>query len=117
MKRKLLIGVLVFLGIVVALLNPLAGVVAAIGVWVYLFIEFRKQETHVSGHYSQWLKFLMVAAAFSVVVFVAAAIIHNVKYGLTHLEEPLYLIIALAASWVFVLTTAGALAIFLKSRQ
>ena len=53
----------------------------------------------------------------SILVFIVAAIGHNLIYGLFGLEDPVSLIISLASGLSSVLATAGGMVVFLKGRQ
>ena len=121
MNRKLIIGILVTLGVVVTLFNPLISGILAVGVWIYLLGVVRKQKKSVFNdqmtpsltewHYN-WLKTLLIIAGVSILVFIVFAITHNV------LEEEFFsLFIALMALWVLVISTTGGLIMFLRGRQ
>ena len=126
MKRKLLIGILVVLGIAVAAFNPLIGGILAAGIWIYLFRMVRKQKNSVSNGqmepkisewYLKWLKTFLIVAALTFLVFVVGAIVHNVIHGISGIEESIFFIIALVAYVILVVATAGGLVVFLKGRQ
>ncbi|KQC14642.1 MAG: hypothetical protein APR63_05260 [Desulfuromonas sp. SDB] len=126
MKRKILIGILVVLGIAVAVINQLVLGILAIGVWIYLFRIVRKQkhceandqrELKISEGYLKWIKALLIMGGFSFLVFIVGAIVHNVLYGLSKAEDSVFIIIALIALIAFALTTAGGLVIFFKGRE
>jgi hypothetical protein len=100
--------------------------VLAIAAWIYLMVIIRKRKTGIfhdqmepitaEMHLKRLKKFLM-AAGLSFLVFIVGAIVHNVLYGLSEIEVTVTLIIPIVALWVFVLSTAGGLVIFLKGRQ
>jgi hypothetical protein len=126
MKRKLIIGVLVVLGIAVITINPLISVIPAVGVWIYIIRVLRKQRSIVLNDQmeptiDEWhlkrLKALLIVAGFSFLVFIAGTIVHNVLHDLSETEETVSLLIALVAMWMFVVATAGSMVIFLKERQ
>jgi len=126
MIKKLLIGVLIVLGIAMAVLNQLIIGILAVLAWIYLFRMVRKQKNNVfndqiESKISEWhlkrLKALLMVAGFLFLVFIISAIMHNVLYGLFEVEESVFLIIALVALVVFIVATAGGLVIFLKERQ
>jgi Ca2+/Na+ antiporter len=125
-NRKLLLGILVVLGIAVTVLNPLMGLVLAAGAWIYLAMMVRKQkdsvlndqmEPTVTEWHSRGLKALLIVAGFSFLVFIVAAIVHNVSNDPSKIESTVSLIIALVALWVFVIATAAGMVLFLKERQ
>ena len=126
MKRKLLIGILVALGIVVTFFNPLISLIIAAGVWIYLVRIVQKQknsvlndrtEPKITERHLKRLKTFLIVAGFSFLVFIAGAIVHNVLYGLSEIEATVPFLIALAALLVFVAATAGSMVIFLKEKQ
>lgn len=121
MNRKLIIGILVALGMVVTIFNPLISGALAVGVWIYLLRVVLKQKKSVFNdpmtpsltewHFN-WLKTFLMVAGISFLVFIVFAITHNV------LEEEVFsLLIALVALWVLVLSTTGGLVMFLRGRQ
>lgn len=126
MNRKPLVWMLVALGIVITLLNQLAGVILAAAAWIYLVRMIRKQE---SGGYDgqmepgipegdlKKLRALLRVAGLSFLVFLVSAIVHNVLHGLSESDETVSLVVSLAAILVFVVATAGAMVVFLKGRQ
>jgi hypothetical protein len=121
MNRKLIIGILVTLGIVVTIINPLVSGIFAAGVWIYLVGVVRKQKNSVLNgrmtpilnewHFN-WLKTFLIVAGLSFPVFLVFAVAHNVLE-----EDSLSLIVALLALWVLVISTAGGLIMFLRGRQ
>ena len=126
MKRKLLIGILVVLGIAVTVLNPLITGIFAVGVWIYLIRMVRKQKNSVFNDQmeqkiTQWhlkrLKAFLIVGGFSFLVFIFSAIVHNVLYGLSEIEKTVSFFIALAALLVFIVATTVGLVIFIKARQ
>ena len=126
MKRKLLIGILVVLGIVVTFFNPLISLILAAGAWIYLVKMFRKQRNSVfndhmgpkiSERLLKRLKIFLIVAGFSFLIFIVGGIVHNVFSGLSEKEETVSFLIALVALLVFVVSTAGGMVIFLKGRQ
>ena len=126
MKRKLLIGISIVLGIAVTLLNQTISAILAAGVWIYLVRMIQKQKNsefndQMEPIITEWhlkrLKAFLIVAGFSFLVFIVGAIVHNVLHGLSEIEEPVSLIISLVAGLVFVLATAGGMVIFLKGRQ
>ena len=129
MKRKLLIGTIVVLGIAVAIFMPMGiGVVAigAIGVCIYLVFMLRKKKTSlfhdqvepkiVERRYKT-LKVFLLVAGISLAVGIVGVVLHNVQYGLTEIEESVFFTIALVGIYVFIIATSGGLVIFLKGRR
>ena len=126
MNRKLQIGILVVLGIAAVFFKPLIIGVIAVGVWIYLVWMVRKRKNNIFNDQIELkiaerrlkrLKAFLMVAGISFLVFIVGAIVHNVLYGLSEIEEPVSFFIALVALWVFVIATAGGLVIFLKGRQ
>ena len=126
MKRKLLIGILVVLGIAVTVLNPLISGICAVAVWIYLVRMVRKQKNSVFNdqmeqEITKWhlkrLKAFLIVAGFSFLVFVFGSIVHNVLHGLSETEETVFLLIALVALLVFIVATAGGMVVFLRARK
>jgi hypothetical protein len=125
MKKKLLIGAIVVLGIAAAFAMPLLATGAAIAAWIYLVWIVRKRkadlfhdqvEPEIAEKRLKWLKTFLWAAAIALAGGIAGFIAHNVIYGQSEIEEPVSFIIALAGLYLFIVTTGGGLAIFLKGR-
>ena len=125
MKSKLLIGVLIALCLAITALNPLVGLILAVVVWIYLVRMVRKQEdialtdqieVEITERHLRRVKTLLKVAGFAFVIFIAGAIVHNVLYDPSELENTVSFLIALLALCVFVLATAGGMVIFLKER-
>jgi uncharacterized ion transporter superfamily protein YfcC len=126
MKRKLLIGILIVLGIAVTVLNPLVSGICAVGVWIYLVRMVRKQkysslndqmEQEVTERHLKRLKVLLVVAGFSFLVFVFGSIAHNALPGLYEIEESASFFVAIGALLVFIGATAGGMVLFLRARN
>ena len=126
MKKKLLIGILIVLGIAVTVLNPLISGIFAVGLWIYLVRMVRKQKNGVFNDQmeqkiSKWhlkrLKAFLIVAGFSFLVFILGAIVHNVLHGLSEIEETVSFFTALVALLVFIVATTGGMVIFIKARQ
>ncbi len=123
MKKKLLIGTIVVLGIAAA---PMLIPGAPIVVWIYLVWMVWKKKTNIfhdqvepklAERRLKRLKAFLLVAGISFAVFIVGVILHNVLYGLSETEEPVSFIIALVAIWVFIIATIGGLVIFLKGRR
>jgi hypothetical protein len=126
LKRKLLIGIVVVLGIAVTVLNPLISGIFAVGVWIYLVRMVRKQKNSVFNDQmeqttSKWhlkrLKAFLIVAGLSFLVFIFGVIVHNVLHGLSEIEETVSFFIGLVGLLVFIVATAGGMVIFVKARQ
>jgi hypothetical protein len=126
LRRKLLIGILTVLGLAVTVVNPLGTGILAVGVWIYLVRMVRKQENGVfhnqmerktaERHFKRLKAFLIVAGS-SFLVFIVATIVHNVSDGPSETEETVSFFIALVALLVFILATAGGMAILVRARK
>ncbi len=125
MKKKLLIGTFVVLGIaaLIFMMMSVAGVL--IVVWIYLVWMVRKKKAKIfhdrmepklaERRYKRLKTFLLVAGI-SLAVGIVGAVVHNVLYGLTEIEESVFFTIALVGIYAFVAATIGGLVIFLKGR-
>jgi len=109
----------------VALLQPLISGLLALVVWTYLIWMIRKRKNNVFNNQTEpetaerllaRLKMFLLVAGISFLIFVVSAIAHNAIHGLYDIEETVFFFVALVALFVFVLSTAGGLIIFLKGR-
>ena len=123
MKRKILVGIGVLLGLAVA---PLLIAGALVAVWIYLARVVWKSnrevfhdqiEPELAEKRLKRLKAFLMVAGIWFVVFIVGAIVHNVLYGISEIEEPVSFIVALVALCVFVIATIVALVMFLKGRR
>ena len=126
MKRNILIGILIVLGIAVTVLNPLISGILAVGIWIYLVRMILKQKNSVfndqkESKLSEWhlkrLKVLLIVSGFSFLIFIVGALVHNVVHGLSEIEETVSFLIAIVAFLVFIISTIGGLVIFVKRRK
>ncbi|MFC2125494.1 hypothetical protein ACFLU5_11850 [Bacteroidota bacterium] len=126
MKKKILIGIIAVLGIALTIFNPVVIGVLAIATWIYLLLIVRKRETGIfhdqmeprlAERRLKRLKAFMILAGISCLVSIAGIIVHNVRSGLSEIEEPISFYIGIVALYLFILATAGGLIIFLKGRQ
>jgi len=134
MNKKLLIGIIVVIvGLLIATAIP-GGLWSVISViqamlmvaWIYLAWMVRRKkakifhdqmEPNLAGSRYKRLKAFLLVAGISLAVVVVGAIMHNVVYGLSGIEEPVFFSIALVGLWVFTIATIGSLVIFLKGRR
>ncbi len=126
MKKKLLIGTIVVLGIaaLVFMITTAAG--ALIVVWIYLVWMVRKKKANlfhdqmepklVERRLKRRKAFLLVAGI-SMAVAIVGVILHNALYALSGIEEHVWFLIAIVALYVFIIATIGGLVIFLKGRR
>jgi hypothetical protein len=122
MKRKLLIGVVVLLGIVVAM----QLVLPIVAIWIFLaWMIWRRKtalfhdqmEPELAERRLRRLRRFILVAGIALAVGIVGVIVHNAVYGLSEMEEPVSFFIALAGLWVFDIATIGGLYIFLKGRR
>jgi len=126
LKRKLLMGILVVLGIAMTVLNPLISGIFAVGVWIYLVGMVRKHknsvfndqmEQEVTKLHLKRIKALLIVAGFSFLVFIFGSVAHNILHGLSEIKMTVSFFVALAALLVFIVATAGGMVIFLKAQK
>ena len=63
------------------------------------------------------LKIFLLVAGISLAVAIVGVVMHNLLYGLTEIEEPVFFTIALVALYAFAAATIGGLVVFLKGRR
>lgn len=125
MNKKLLMGILAGVGIVLMILNPAAMGILAIVFWIYLgvIVSKRKQIFHekinpgLAQKLLKWLKAILILAGISFLVSMVSIIVHNIGSSLSESEKSLYFIIGITALYVFILVSVGGLFIFIKGRQ
>ncbi len=133
MNKKLLIGIIVLFVVLViaaAIIRPMSipfvlGL-ALIVVWIYLVRMVRKKKTKIfhdqmepklAERRLKRLKAFLLVAGISLAVEIVGVVVHNVLYGLSEIEEPVSLVIAIVGLWAFFVATIGGLVIFLKGRR
>lgn len=124
MNKKLLIGILAGLGIVLMIFNPVVMGILALAFWIYLgvmvwkrkSIFHTKMEPRLAEKHLKRLKAMLLLAGISFLVSIVGIIVHNVRSDLSGIEELLYFIIGITALYIFILASAGGLVIFLKGR-
>ncbi len=126
MKTKLLIGTIVVLGIAAAIFSPMGIGVLAIVACIYLVFMLRKKKTSLfhdqvepklAQRRLKRLNVFLMVAGISLAVGIVGVVVHNVLYGLSEVEEPVFFAIALVGLWAFVIATIGGLVIFLRGRR
>ena len=126
MKKKLLHGILIGLGVVVMLWMAFPfGMTFALAFWIYLGVMFWKRkgvfheevEPGLTKKQLKRLKILIIAAGISLTIAIVGIIMHNVQSGLLEIEESLYFFIGIVALYLFILASGGGLVIFIKGRQ
>jgi uncharacterized membrane protein YfcA len=125
MNKKLLIGILAGLGIVLMIFNPVVPGILALVFWIYLgvmvwkrkSIFHEKMEPKLAEKHLKRLKAMLILAVISFLVSIDGIIMHNVRSSFSGIEESLYFYIGFIALEIFILASAGGLVIFLKGRQ
>ena len=126
MKKKLLHGILIGLGVVVMLWMAFPfGMIFSLAFWIYLGVMYRKRksvfheeiEPGLAKKQLKRLKILIIAAGISLTIAIVGIIMHNVQSGLLEIEESLYFFIGIVALYLFILASGGGLVIFIKGRQ
>ncbi len=126
MKKKLLIGIIVVLGIAALSFMIVSVAFALVVVWVCLVWMVRKNkanlfhdqvEPKIAERRYKRLKAFLLVAAISFAVGIVGVVMHNVLYALNEVEEPVFFVIALVGLYVFILGTIGGLVIFLKGQR
>ena len=126
MKKKLLIGTIVVLGIAALFFMMTTVALVLLVVWVYLVWMVRKKkatlfhdqmEPKTAERRYKMLKAFLLVAGISFAVFIVGTILHNAIYGLSGIEELVFFFIALAGLYLFDIATIGGLVIFLKGRR
>lgn len=126
MKKKLLNGILIGLGLVLMLFMAFPfGMIFALAFWIYLGVMYRKRklvfheeiEPGLAKKQLKRLKILTIVAGISFTIAIVGIIMHNVQSGLLEAEESLYFFIGMAALYIFVLASGGGLVLFIKGRQ
>jgi hypothetical protein len=126
MRKKLLNGILIGLGVVVMLWMAFPfGMILALAFWIYLGVMFWKRkrvfyediEPELAKKQLKRLKVLIIASGISFTVAIVGIIMHNVRSGLSETEESLYFFIGIVALYLFFLVSGGGLVIFIKGRR
>jgi hypothetical protein len=128
MKKGIGTGIIVTLGIVLIIINPLVMGVLAIPTWIYLVLSVRKQQDKSSHGQvelqpmffeKQWkiFKTFMLTAGITFLVALAGILLHNFGPDLLDINESISFFIGVGALYVFIFATAGGLILFLKARQ
>src|SRR5210317_175535 len=112
MKKKLLNGILIVLGVIVLLWMAFPfGMIIALAFWVYIGVIFAKRkhvfpediEPEEGKKQLKRLKKLIIASGIFFIIAVVGIILHNVKSGLAETEESLYFFTGIIALYLFIL--------------
>jgi hypothetical protein len=126
MKKKLLHGILIGLGVVVMLWMAFPfGMIFSLAFWIYLGVMYRKRkrvfheemEPGLAKKLLKRLKILIIAAGISFTIAIVGIIMHNVQSRHSETEESLYFFIGIVALYLFILASGGGLFIFIKGRR
>jgi|GEM_PF-5946214 len=127
MNKKLLIRIIVVFVIAAAIFFFVGALaVPTLAVWIYLVWMVWKKKTKIfhdqmepklAERRYKMLKVFLLVALISLAVGIVGVILHNALYGLSEIEEPVSLLIAVLSLWVFIIGTIGGLVIFLKGRR
>ena len=126
MKRKLLIGIAVVLGIAAMIFQPMSVALILLVAMLYMVNMTRKKkakifhgqvEPELAERRLRRLKIFLRVGGVSFVVGIVGVVGHNVVYGLTEVEEPVFFTIGLVGLFVFFIATIGSLVIFLRGRR
>jgi len=126
MKRKLLIGLIVFLVIAASFFMMMLTAGAAIIIWVYLAWIVWKKKTQIfheqmkpklAERRLRMLKASLIVAAISVIGGIVGVIMHNAIYAATETEEAVFFFTAISSIWLFTLATGIGFAIYLLGRR
>jgi uncharacterized membrane protein len=125
MKRKILIGVIVVIGIAVAFFMIPLTTGALIAVWIYLAWMVWKKKTQIfhdqmepksAERRLKWLKASLLVAAIFLVGGIVGAVVNQALYA-TEVEDAVTFFFAFVGVCVFILATSSGLVIFLKGRR
>ena len=126
MNIKLLNGILIGLAVVIMIFSafPL-GMVMALAFWIYLVVMIRKEkydsldntEPELAKKFLKRLKAFLTVGGISFLISIAGIIIHNLNSNMSETEESFYFRIGTFALYVFMITSAGGMVIYLRGRQ
>ena len=117
MKKKLLVGAAIILGIAAAAFQIVSVAIALLAVWGYLTWMIWKKKAELAEKHLKRLKALLLGAGISFVVAIVGVIMHNVLYAMNEVEEHTWFLVAIVALYVFSAATIGGVVIFLKGRR
>ena len=117
MKKKLLVGAAIILGIAAMVFNVVTVALALVVVWGCLIWMIWKKKAELAEKYLKRLKALLLGAGISFVVAIVGVIMHNALYAMNEVEEHTWFLVAIVALFVFSTATIGGLVIFLKGRR
>jgi TRAP-type C4-dicarboxylate transport system permease large subunit len=125
MKRKILIGVVVVIGIAAAFFMIPLTTGALIVAWIYLAWMVWKKKTNIfydqmepksAERRLKWLKASLLVAAIFLIGGIVGAVVNQVLYA-TEVEDAVTFFFAFVGVCVFILATSSSLVIFLKGRR
>jgi Ca2+/Na+ antiporter len=101
-------------------------IILVVGVWIFLVWMVWKKKANIFHHQVELklterslkrLKAFLLVAGISLVGGIVGIIVHNVLYGLSEIEEPVFFSIAIFSLVLFTIATIGSLVIFLQGRR
>jgi hypothetical protein len=116
-KKKLLVGAAIILGIAVLVFQMVNVALALVVVWGCLIWMIWKKKAELAEKHLKRLKALLLGAGISFVVAIVSVIMHNALYAMNEVEEHTWFLVAIVALYVFSAATIGGLVIFLKGRR
>lgn len=123
MKKGVVTGILVVLGVVITIVNPMIMGLLAIPTWVYLVWMVGKGKLHdqidliFTKRQLRMFKNLMKVAGIAFIFSLVGILLHNLGPDLLGLEEKISFYIGIAAAYIFIFATTGGLILFLTARQ
>jgi hypothetical protein len=123
MLRKLLIIILGVLGIAITIFNPVVVGVIATVVWIYLVMMIRKKGSSISIDEKgaelakKRLKASLILSAILFFVSITSIVLHNNLDDHSENHVSIFFYLTLGAMYLFIMTTAGGMFVFLKAQQ
>ncbi|MEN8249546.1 MAG: hypothetical protein ABFS32_11485 [Bacteroidota bacterium] len=125
MKKKLLIIIVVILVVALTIFNTVVMGVLASATWIYMALMVRKKNIGISHEQTEpvlakrnlkWLKASLILSAILFFVSITSLILHNTLDD--HSEDQVsFFFFTLGVLYLFVLTTAGGMFVFLKAQK
>ncbi len=117
MKKKLLVGAAIILGIAALVFRMVEIALALVVVWGCLIWMIWKKKAELAEKHLKRLKLLLLGAGIPFVVAIVGVIMHNALYAMNEVEEHTWFLVAIVALYVFSAAIIGGLIIFLKERR
>ena len=117
MKKKLLIGAAIILGIAALVYSAVNVAVVLVLVWGCLIWMIWKKKAELVEKHLKRLKALLLGAGIPFVVAIVGVIMHNALYAMNKVEDHIWFWVAIVALYVFSAAIIGSLVIFLIGRR